>query len=128
MFMLNQNNKFEILIEEACSGLGLSYRVLKNKYRNYPICLTQYIEKEIDEQIIEVRFDNHLATISISFDKEDNCDASFLFFDKIEDEDSFIEYLNENTEYDFKQSRWAMTNCFLKIKLSKYETAFCFFS
>lgn len=125
--MQNQNNKFEILIEEACSGLGLSYQALKDKYKNHPICLTQYIEKELDEQIVEVRFDNHLATISISFDKENNCDGLFLFFDDLKDEDSIIEYLNEGKEYDFKSSRWIMTNCFLKIKPSKYETAFYFY-
>lgn len=127
MFMQNQNAKFKILVEEACSVLGSSYKELKDKYKDYPICLIEYIEKEIDDQIIEVRFDNHLLTISLSFDKENNCDGAFLFFDNLDDEDSFLEHLHENADYDFKWSRWTMINCFLKIEPSKHETAFHFY-
>lgn len=127
MFMQNQNNKFQILTKEACSVLGLSYQAVKDKYKDYPICLMQYIEKEADEQIIEVCFDNHLATISISFDKENNCDGLFLFLDNPKDEDSFIEYLTTGEKYDFKCSCWTISNCFIKLKPSKYETAFCFY-
>lgn len=127
MFMQNQDNKFEILTKEVCNVLGLSYQVLKDKYKDYPICLIQYIEKGVDEQIIEVRFDDHLATISLSFDKENNCDGSFLFFDSLENEDSYIEHLHNYAGYDFKWSRWTMIDCFLKIKTSKDETTFYFY-
>lgn len=125
--MQNQNAKFKILVEEACDLLELSYQVLKDKYMDHPICLMEYIEKTIHEFIIEVRFDDHLATISLSFDKENNCDGAFLFFDNADDEDSFLEHLHENADYDFKFCRWTMINCFLKIKPSKYETAFHFY-
>lgn len=125
--MINQGNKFEILIEEICATLGLSYNTLKEKYKDYPICLMEYMENSIHENLIEVRFDNHLATFSLSFDKENICNGSFLFFDDIKDEDSFIEYLNEDTEYDFKRSCWTMIDCYLKVKPSKWETAFYFY-
>lgn len=123
--MQNQNAKFKILVEEACDVLGLSYQVLKDRYMDYPICLMEYIEKTIHELIIEVRFNNS-ATISLSFDKENNCDGAFLFFDNADDEDAFLEYLHENADYNFKWSRWTMINCFLKIEPTKYETAFHF--
>lgn len=125
--MQNQNAKFKILVEEACDVLGLSYQILKDRYNDYPICLMEYIEKTIREFIIEVRFNNHSATISLSFDTENNCNGAFLFFDSADDEDSFLEHLRENADYDFKWSRWTMINCFLKIEASKYETAFCFY-
>lgn len=125
--MQNQENNFEMLIEEACDALGLSYQELKDKYKDYPICLMEYIEKEIKEQVIEVRFDNEKATFSLSFDKENICNGTYLFFDNLTDEDSFIEYLNVDTEYDFKRSSWIMPHCYLKLKPSKYEIAFCFY-
>ncbi len=126
--MQNRDNKYELLIEEASNTLGLSYQQLKDKYKDYPICLMEYIEGIIYERVIEVRFDKEEATMSISFDKEDICDASFLFYDNLKDEDSFIEYLNKDTDYDFKRSSWVMADCYLKVKPpKKYETAFCFY-
>lgn len=127
--MQNRNNKFETLVNKACGALGLSYQELKDIYKDYPACLMEYIEKEVQEQIIEVRFDNQEATISIPFNKENTCNASFLFFDNINDEDLFLKYMNESTDYDFKRSCWTMINCcYMKIKPpTKYETAFCFF-
>lgn len=125
--MQNQNNTFELLTEEACSTLDLSYQAVKDKYKDYPICLMQYIEKDVNELIVEVRFDTHLATISLSFDPENNCNGFYLFLDNPKDEDSFIEYLNTGEKYDFKCSHWAANNYFIKLKPSKYETAFCFY-
>ncbi|MDL1913425.1 MAG: hypothetical protein FDW93_02720 [Bergeyella sp.] len=126
--MQNQNNKYQLLIEEACGTLGLSYQELKDKYKGHPVCLMEYVESNTCERVIEVRFDNQEATITITFDKENSCDASFLFYDNLIDEDSFIEHLNENTDYDFKRSSWIMEDCYLKVKPpTKYETAFCFY-
>lgn len=126
--MQNQENIFEFLIKEACDTLGLTNQELKSKYKDLPICLMEYIENEIHEPIIEVRFDDRQATLSISFNKEDICDASFLFFDNMNDEDLFLEYVNERVDYDFKRSRWIMTGYYLKVKPpTKYETAFCFY-
>jgi len=128
LFMQNQKIEHELLIEEACGSLGLSYQSLKDKYKDYPVCLMEYIEKEIYERVIEVRFDSQLATFSLSFNKENICNATFLFFDNVENEDLFIEYLNKDTEYDFKRSSWIMIDCYLKVKPpTKYETAFYFY-
>lgn len=124
----DNDNKYELLIEEACQALGLSYQELRNKYSDYPHCLMEYLEKEVHEHVIEVRLENDEATLSISFNKEHICDASFMFFDNLKDEDSFIEYLNGYTNYDFKHSCWMLANCYLRVKPStKCETAFYFY-
>lgn len=125
--MQNRDNKYELLTEEACSVLGLPYEELKDKYKDYPICLMEYIEGSIYERVIEVRFDKEEATISISFNKNNICDASFMFFDNLKDEDSFIEYLNVDREYDFERSSWIMPDCNLKVKPSKYEMVFYYY-
>lgn len=87
----------------------------------------EYIEGVIYEKVIEVRFDKEEATFSLSFDKENVCNGTYLFFDKLKDEDSFIDYLNKDTQYDFKRSSWIMIDCYLKLKPSKYEMAFYFY-
>lgn len=125
--MINEGNKFEMLIEEICATLSLSYNTLKEKYKDYPICLMEYHEKEKNKRAIEVRHDDQLSTITLFFDDENNCYGIFLFFDHTNDEDLFIEYLNKDTEYDFKRSCWKMIDCYLKVKPSKWETAFYFY-
>ncbi len=99
----NENN-YEMLIEESCDALKLSYQELKEKYKDYSHYLIDYIEDGVCDPVIEVRFDEQLATLAFNFDENKHCIASFLFFDKSDDEDSFIRYLNKDTEYDFKRS------------------------
>lgn len=124
--MQNRDNKYELLIGEACGALGLSYQELKDKYKVYPHCLMDYIENEVYDPVIEVRFDEQLATLSFNFDENKSCTASFLFFDKPDDEDSFIEYMNKDKEYDFKKSRWMIENYYIGAKPSVYSWSFYF--
>lgn len=122
--MKNRNIKFETLLEHASLALGQSIDELKGKYKNYPVCLTDCIEKETHSCVVEVRFENEEATISISFDSENICDGSFLFFDKNEEEDLLIDHLIEMADYNFKKSFFKLPNCFLKIKESKHSLTF----
>lgn len=69
------------VLETACSVLDLSFTTIQEKYAGMPLCISQYREKNVQDNIIELRFDNVEITLSCSFDKENQCDASFLFFD-----------------------------------------------
>jgi hypothetical protein len=51
--MQNQDNKFEVLIEHASLSLDKSEEEIKNKYRDFPICLMEYIENKVHEHVIE---------------------------------------------------------------------------
>lgn len=125
--MKNHNAKLETLLEHAWLILGQSAEALKEKYKIYPICLMEYIEKEVHQHVIEIRFDYEEATISISFDKENNCDASFIFFDSPEDEELLIEHLIDSADYNFKKSSFKLPSCSLKVKETKSETCFYLF-
>lgn len=124
--MQNRDNNFEVLIEKAGSCFGKSASEIKNKYKDYPICLMEYIENETHEYIVEVRFDNQEATVSFSFDKDNNCNYSFLIFDNAKDEDLLIDYLVEFAEYNFRKSCWLVPNCLAKVEESKEGTFFYF--
>lgn len=127
--MQNQEseNNFEMLIEESCDALKLSYLQLQEKYKDFPHCLMEYIEKGVSDPVIEVRFDELLATLSLGFNESKHCNAAFLFFDNVNDENSFIEYLNKDTGYDFKRSSWIMPDCYLKVKPATYTLSFYFY-
>lgn len=122
--MKNRNIKFETLLEHASVALGQSADELKEKYKDYPVCLIDCIEKETHEYVIEVRFDNEEATISISFDSENLCNGFLLFLDKNEDENFLIDHLIEMADYNFKKSCFKLPNCFLKINESKHSLTF----
>jgi len=125
--MQNQNTKFDTLLEHAWSILGISADDLKQTYKDYTVCLMEYIEKEVHEHIIEIRFDNEKATISISLDKENKCAVSFLFFDSTEDEKLLIDHLVNSTDYDFRKCSFKLPSCSLKIKETKTKTYFYLF-
>jgi len=125
--MQNKNTKFEILLEQAWSALGQSAEELKEKYKDYPICLMEYIEKEVHAHVIEVCFDTQEATISISFDNENICNASFLYLDSVENEDLLIDHLIDSADYNFRKGSFKLPDCFLKVKETKMGTCFYLF-
>ncbi len=114
--MQNRDNNFEILIGQAKSMLGHSFEVLKRKYLHYPIYLTVHVDKKTDtfEQFIEIRFSEQEATISLDFDQIDGCNAVYLFFDTPIDENTFIKYLTESYDFDFRKNCWLLYDCYLK--------------
>lgn len=125
--MTNSNNNFETLIGHAKSMLGHSYEGLKRKYLHYPISLTVHVDKKTNtfEQFIEIRFSEQEATVSLDFDQTHECDAVYLFFDTQSDENSFIEYLTESYDFDFRKNCWLLYDCYLKV--TNIKDIFCFY-
>lgn len=110
------------MLEVASSVLELSYPVVRSKYANMPICFLEYIENGKTDNIIEVRFDETGTTLSCSFNEGNMCDASFLFWDNIDEITDLVHYLNDCYEYDFIKSRWILPSCYLSIKITIDDT------
>lgn len=125
--MTNSNNNFETLIGHAKSMLGHSYEGLKRKYLSYPISLTVHVDKKTNtfEKVIEIRISEQEATVSLDFDQTDKCDAVYLFFDTQSEENSFIEYLTESYDFDFRKNCWLLYDCYLKV--TNIKDIFCFY-
>lgn len=123
--MQNRDNNFETLIGHAKSMLGRSYEGLKRKYLHYPISLTVHLENRVLEKVIEIRFSEQEATISLDFDQTDGCNAVYLFFDTQIDENTFIEYLTESYDFDFRKNCWLLYDCYLKG--TNIKDIFCFY-
>jgi len=109
------------LIGHASSVLKLSLSQIKEKYLDYPLCIMDYIEKDIHEKSIEVRFDKEEITLTCTFNDEGCCDSTFLFPDNDQLLEDFVSYLTENHDYSFVKSRFMLGNCFLKVKELKEQ-------
>lgn len=109
------------IIEQASSVLKLSISQIKEKYTDYPLYLIDYIEKDIQEKSIEIRFHKEGITLTCTFDKDGNCDESFLFPDDAQLVEDFVSYLTDHHDYSFMRSRFMLGNCYLKIKELKEQ-------
>lgn len=109
------------IIEQASSVLKLSISQIKEKYTDYPLYLIDYIEKDIQEKSIEIRFHKEGITLTCNFDKDGNCDESFLFPDDAQLVEDFVSYLTDHHDYSFMRSRFMLGNCYLKIKELKEQ-------
>ncbi|MDR2955644.1 MAG: hypothetical protein LBV43_11235 [Prevotella sp.] len=123
--MTVQNEKFKQLLDKAVSGLNVSFNELKDRYKDYPLCLMQYIENGKTELAFDVHFDDESASIFYSFDIENNCDHSSISFVNGDDIDLFIEYLAGVGDYDFIKNYWGIGKCCLKVKELREEIRFC---
>jgi len=72
-FMINDENKFKKLIEEASNVLGLSQQFVRDKYKGYSICLLDHFEKEVDRKSIEIRFNDEETTLTCHFSDDGKC-------------------------------------------------------
>lgn len=120
-------NHFSNLINYASSVLKLSEQEIRDKFSDAPICLMEYIEKSVHENIIEIRFDKEYATLSCSFDINNKCDYAFLFIDNSDDIDLCINYFNDTYDYNYMRSGWILPNCYLAIKTIDKEFSFMFY-
>ncbi len=109
------------IIEQASSVLKLSISQIKEKYTDFPLYLIDYIEKDIQEKSIEIRFHKEGITLTCTFDKDGNCDESFLFPDDAQLIEDFVGYLTDHHDYSFMRSRFMLGNCYLKIKELKEQ-------
>ncbi|HCO66581.1 MAG TPA: hypothetical protein DIT04_02335 [Dysgonomonas sp.] len=115
------SNQFADLIKHSSSVLKLSLLQIKEKYVDYPLCIMDYIEKDIHEKSIEVRFDKEEVTLTCTFNENGNCDATFLFPDNDEMIEEFVGYLTEHHDYSFVRSRFMLGDCYLKVKELKEQ-------
>lgn len=114
------------LIEHACGVKHIIYNDIKNKFADFPICLMEYIEKDVHEKVVEIRFGDYKATLSTTFDEKDMCDFAILFPDRIENIDQVLLFLSEKYDYDFLKGSWMLPNCYMSVRESREGIVFSF--
>ena len=128
--MNQKNNNFTHLVGHACSTLSLSHTAVKEKYKDYPLCLIQYTEKGNRLDYVEISLDNQNASLTFIMDKEDICISASIHFYDTKDETFFIIFLRVFAKYyTYRKKCWILKDGFY-VKLNEYEdsgTHFCFY-
>jgi hypothetical protein len=121
--MIHKNTSNEkmlaILISHASSALRLSDRQIKEKFFPYPICISDYYEKNERERFVEIRFDDEETSLACLFDLNNRCNSAFIFPDDPDTVSAYVNYLNSVYEYDYIGHRWILPNGYLSSKRSK---------
>lgn len=55
---------FSYLITRATTHFGESYTGLKEKYKDYPMCLVEDIDNEVTQESIEIDFEQKNACVT----------------------------------------------------------------
>lgn len=111
------------LIDYAGSTLRFTRTELKTKFKNFPVCIMDYVENGVQEEFLEVRFDKEQATLSCMFNKDSKCNISFLYFDDSDCLDDYTSYLSSEYKYNYPECRWILPNC--RLSLGKTENDIC---
>ncbi len=113
-----------ILINCAHLVLKLSHDEIKESYSDNPMYVVEYIENEVKENIIDLLFEDQKATLSCTFDENNSCNASHIFFDHLDELSNYISYLNKTYAYDYIRSYWTLPNSFISIEKTKDDIYF----
>lgn len=113
-----------ILINCSSLVLRLSHDEIKESYSDNPMYVAEYIENGIIENLIELAFDDQKATLSCAFDENNSCNASYIFFDDLDELSNYISYLNKTYQYDYIKSCWVLPNSFISIEKTKDDICF----
>jgi len=122
--MHNHKIKFQKLLEQTSFVLGKSEEKIKQNFKDDCIRICDSIEKDLEEHIIEIRFNDKGVTLSLSFDNTNCCTGSYIFFDSYEDENLLIAHLVETSKYSYRKSLFKLPLCFLKINETRGNLTF----
>lgn len=118
--MINQKTLNTSIYTQYINHLGdilkLSRDEVTKRYKNYPLCLTQYIEKNKHEFITEIRFDEDEITISCVFNTEGQCTSAALFPDNNQVIEDLVSHINIHYPFDFIKKRWSVSHYYIKVK------------
>lgn len=109
-------NNFGILIENAVSVLNLTFDTIRQKYKDYPVCIMEYIEKDIYRKCFEIRFDCEQASLICRFDDDKLCNFAFIHTDNKDILKSIADYLSKNYTYNYLKCCWELSTCNIKIQ------------
>lgn len=120
------SNLFKDLIQFSSSILDLTHEEVITLYSMYPICSGKFIENVISRKYLDIRLSKEEITLTCSFNQDNKCEFAFFYGDE-NITLKFVDYLLDYYEYDFVESRWLLSDCFLKITESKRDNnKFCF--
>lgn len=111
------------LINYASSSLRLPWQCIKDKFRNWPMCLSEFIENQESTHSIEIRFDDEQATLVFSFDAAMCCDCIFVYPDRLVSIGYFAQSLT-NLYPRYAEGKWMLPGSLMEQKEADGITTF----
>lgn len=129
--MNSSSQSFEVyfsdLLNLAQSTLNLNQEEIKEKFVEYRICVETFIENQHEEKSIKItKQDNSKISLCCYFLDNDKSNLCFLFLKELTDINDYVDFLNNNYDYDFIRSGWILSNCHISIKGNKSKYYFMF--
>jgi len=118
--------KFNYLIEQAYAPFGESHAQVKERYNDMPMCLLEYIEKDIHNELIEISFDEQNGSVTYHFDKNRMLEFASIYLYDSSDIDLFISFLEKFADgYNYIKKYWVINKCFyMTVHQTEYGTYF----
>ncbi|MDU1906259.1 MAG: hypothetical protein E6772_15935 [Dysgonomonas sp.] len=105
--MNTKNNDFSYLIEQACTAISESHIEVRERYKDFPLCLMELIADGIHREQIEVSFDKQNGSVTYFFDKNRIVECSSICLYELSDTDLFIVYLEQFADsYNYIKKHW----------------------
>ncbi len=120
-------NNFEELINFAQIILELNVEEIKNKFSGYTIYIQTFIEKEKNEEIMEIMLENRVSLLCYFINGKTTCNKIHLLQDKSININLYLNYLNDKYDYDFLRSGWLLKNCHIALRKNKDKYYFKLF-
>jgi len=111
--MNTKNNNFSFLIKQACTPINESYTEVRERYKDFPLCLMELIADGIHKEHIEVSFDKQNGSVTYFFDKNRRVECSSICLYELSDSDLFIGFLQRFADsYDYIRKHWIINTLF----------------
>ena len=107
---------FSNLLQQISALFNLSLPEIKKRYADYPHCLMNYFEADIEEKLIEIRFDQEEFTITCKVNDDDKCQFIYLVPDKTEFIEELMLFFKDSYEYDYLRNRWVALGFYIVVK------------
>jgi len=111
--MNTKNIFFSYLIEQSYIAIGESHSQVRERYKDFPICLMELIAGDIHTENIEVSFDEQNGSVTYHFDENRILTNTSICLYEASDTDLFIAFLQKFADsYNYIKKHWIINRLF----------------
>lgn len=125
----NQSPQSRFIYFVGCANSMLNCRkeIIKEIFPDSDYCDMNFYSREEDSHEISLELEIEGITFACYFDENDKCNSCFLYLDKTDNTDIYIEICNFFFKYDETAKLWIAYSCSIKYKEKGHNKTFAFF-
>jgi len=111
--MNTKNIDFNYLTEQAYIAIGESHIQVRERYKDFPMCLMECIADGNHTEHIEISFDKKNGSVTYYFDENRILKYTSICLYELSDADLFIVFLQKFADsYNFIKKHWVINTLF----------------